>query len=393
MYFLVETCSGYALVEKHISDSGLQNFSLSSFLNFETKRESLNSCFKLIKGKIPKNLKNFLVNNSKKNSPLIINDYRLLPILSRKIRNAFSKIIVKKFYFREIRQNLINIFNKNILTEKNKKTVILAQSIYRSKLKINGAKVDNFLSQTIRILDELDNQLNVYSVRLKEWYGWHFPELSGLVSDNITYARCVERFETRDKLKNSDLSGLLDKNLVKNIVEASEISSGVKIFRDDLDSILSLCNQIISIDYFRNVLNKYLKNRMYYLAPNLSSIVGEKVGARLISHCGSLLNLSKCPSSKIQIFGAEKALFKALKTHNPTPKFGIIFNAKIINTCDINLSGKVSRIVSAKSSLCSRIDALGDYKFGGSFGIKNKIYLEKRIRQFSSLKHKLNTFK
>mmetsp|Transcript_22642 Transcript_22642/g.54284 ORF Transcript_22642/g.54284 Transcript_22642/m.54284 type:complete len:394 (+) Transcript_22642:1383-2564(+) len=393
MYFLVETCSGYALIEKNVSSSGLKRFGLSSFFNFKTKRESLNSCFKLIKGKLPKNLKNFLINNSKNNSPLIINDYRLRPLLSRKIGNAFSKIIVKKFYFREIRQNLTNIFNKNILIEKNKKTIILAQSIYRSKLKINGAKIDNFLSQTIRILDEIDKQLNTYSVRLKEWYGWHFPELGALVSDNIIYAKCVEKFETRDKLKNSDLSGLLNKDSIKDIIEASEISLGVKLFKDDLSSILSLCNQIISLDYFRNVLNKYLKNRMYYLAPNLSSIVGEKVGARLISHCGSLLNLSKCPSSKIQIFGAEKALFKALKTHNPTPKYGIIFNAKIINTCDINLSGKVSRIVSAKSALCSRIDALGDYKFGGSFGIKNKIYLEKRIRQFSSLNNKLNISK
>jgi len=104
-----------------------------------------------------------------------------------------------------------------------------------------------------------------------------------------------------------------------------------------------------------------------------------------------LLNLSKYPSSKIQLIGAEKALYRALKTRNPTPKYGIIFNAKIVNSSDLKLSGKISRILSSKSALCSRIDALGENKFGGTFGIRNRIYIEKRVKQMSSVKNKLDS--
>ncbi len=79
--------------------------------------------------------------------------------------------------------------------------------------------------------------------------------------------------------------------------------------------MLVLCGrQVIALAEYRAQLYDYLKSRMMAIAPNLTVLVGELVGARLIAHAGSLVNLAKQPASTVQILGAEKALFRALKT-------------------------------------------------------------------------------
>ncbi len=102
---------------------------------------------------------------------------------------------------------------------------------------------------------------------------------------------------------------------------------------------------------------------MQTLAPNLTAVVGELVGARLICHAGSLVNLAKCPASTVQILGAEKALFKAIKTKHNTPKYGIIYQAQLVSATSSKFKGKVSRALAAKCSLCVRCDALGTSLF------------------------------
>lgn len=107
---------------------------------------------------------------------------------------------------------------------------------------------------------------------------------------------------------------------------------GTEISESDINHIFSLCDQVISITAYRAQLAEYLRNRMNAIAPNLTALVGELVGARLISHAGSLLSLAKHPASTVQILGAEKALFRALKTKHDTPKYGLIYHvSRIIN--------------------------------------------------------------
>merc|ERR1711944_236719 len=107
-------------------------------------------------------------------------------------------------------------------------------------------------------------------------------------------------------------------------------------------------------------LYNYLKNRMVAIAPNLTVLVGELVGARLISHAGSLMNLAKHPASTVQILGAEKALFKALKTKHDTPKYGLIYHAQLVGQASSKMKGKVSRMLAAKAALACRADALAE---------------------------------
>merc|ERR1712121_431058 len=110
----------------------------------------------------------------------------------------------------------------------------------------------------------------------------------------------------------------------------------------------------------REELYSYLKERMAMVAPNVTVLVGELVGARLIAHAGSLLNLAKHPSSTVQILGAEKALFRALKTKHDTPKYGLIYHASLVGQANPKNKGKVSRSLAAKAALAIRVDALGE---------------------------------
>lgn len=105
---------------------------------------------------------------------------------------------------------------------------------------------------------------------------------------------------------------------------------GTEILQDDEKHIKTLAKSVVEISNYRTNLAEYLKNRMAAVAPNLTELIGELVGAKLIAHSGSLMNLAKQPASTIQILGAEKALFRALKAKKSTPKYGLIYNASIV---------------------------------------------------------------
>jgi nucleolar protein 58 len=135
---------------------------------------------------------------------------------------------------------------------------------------------------------------------------------------------------------------------------------------------------------YRIQLFEYLKNRMNAIAPNLTILVGELVGARLISHAGSLMNLAKAPASTIQILGAEKALFRALKTKHDTPKYGLIYHASLIGQAAPKHKGKISRVLAAKAALATRVDALSDETSEAvdtTIGYESRAKVEKRLRE------------
>lgn len=134
----------------------------------------------------------------------------------------------------------------------------------------------------------------------------------------------------RNKFHSQDLSTIIPEEVEKEVKEAAEISMGTEISAQDEMFILNLAEQVVELSQYKNSLNEYLSNRMNAIAPNLTNMIGETVGARLISHAGSLVNLAKYPASTLQILGAEKALFKAIRTKKKTPKYGLIYNASIV---------------------------------------------------------------
>jgi nucleolar protein 58 len=236
----------------------------------------------------------------------------------------------------------------------------LGHTLSRYKLKFSPDKVDTMIVQAIGLLDELDKEVNTYAMRVKEWYGWHFPELVKIVTDNLQYAQFVIKVGTRNLAAETDLSDVMAPEVEEAAKESAVVSMGTDISTEDLDSIKALAEQVVGLMEYRRQLSEYLTNRMQAIAPNLTLMVGELVGARLISHAGSLMNLAKQPASTVQILGAEKALFRALKTKHDTPKYGLIYHASLIGQAAPKNKGKISRVLAAKTALSIRVDALGD---------------------------------
>lgn len=131
---------------------------------------------------------------------------------------------------------------------------------------------------------------------------------------------------------------------------------GNELSEVDEQSIKDFSDYVIRHFDYKKELQGYLKEQMINVAPNLTALLGEAVGARLLTHAGGLNNLSKLPASTIQILGAEKALFRALKNRGSTPKYGLLFNSSFISRADIKSKGKISRMLANKCALSSRLD-------------------------------------
>ena len=184
----------------------------------------------------------------------------------------------------------------------------------------------------------------------------------------------------RTSCKTTDFSSFMPEEVEVEMKEAAEISMGTEVSEEDVANILMLVDQVISLSEYRAQLWEYLKNRMQAIAPNLSVMVGELVGARLIAHAGSLMNLAKQPASTVQILGAEKALFRALKAKHDTPKYGLIYHAQLVGQAQPKHKGKISRVLAAKCALSIRVDALGDTD-GATIGVDARQKVEERMRQ------------
>lgn len=188
--------------------------------------------------------------------------------------------------------------------------VALGFGYSRHKVKFDPGRADMMIVQGVSLLDDLDKEINNYVMRAREWYGLHFPELSRLVTDNANYLKIILAIKFKQNAQEADLSGLVGSSLENEIKSAATTSMGTAITEDDLAKIVRLCEQILRMINYRAELLDYITKRMRLVAPNLSLIVGEIVGARLMAHAGSIYNLSKHASSTIQVLGAEKALFK-----------------------------------------------------------------------------------
>ncbi|XP_076291092.1 nop5 ribonucleoprotein [Lasioglossum baleicum] len=396
MLVLFETPAGYAIFklldEKKLAevDNLFQDFEtpeaaskivkLKHFEKFADTTEALAATTAAVEGKLCKSLKKILKKHcSEVQEQLAVADAKLGSAIKDKLSLSCVSNTAIQELMRCIRSQVEGLFAGLPKKEMTAMALGLAHSLSRYKLKFSPDKIDTMIIQAVCLLDDLDKELNNYVMRCREWYGWHFPELGKIVTDNIAFVKTVKVIGTRENTGNTDLSDVLPEDVEEKVKEAAEISMGTEISEDDILNIQHLCDQVIEISQYRTQLYDYLKARMMAMAPNLTVLVGELVGARLISHAGSLINLAKHPASTVQILGAEKALFRALKTKKDTPKYGLIYHAQLVGQTSTKNKGKMSRMLAAKASLATRVDALGeDSNF--DLGAEHKTKLEARMR-------------
>jgi len=259
----------------------------------------------------------------------------------------------------------------------------LGHSYSRAKVKFNVHRADNMIIQSIALLDQLDKDINTFAMRIREWYSYHFPELVKIVPDNYAYARCAQMIGDRKQLTAEKIPELeeflMDSSRAVAIVDAAKMSMGMDISPIDLINIERFAKRVIGLAEYRLELAEYLKSKMHQVAPNLATLIGEQVGARLISHAGSLTNLAKYPASTVQILGAEKALFRALKTRGNTPKYGLIFHSTFIGRAGAKNKGRISRYLANKCSIATRIDCFNEAQTD-VFGKALRDQVEERLK-------------
>ncbi|OXU30730.1 hypothetical protein TSAR_002015 [Trichomalopsis sarcophagae] len=422
MLVLFETPAGYAIfklldenklaktdnlyLDFETPEGASKVLKLKHFEKFADTTEALAATTAAVEGKLCKSLKKMLKKQcSEVQEQLAVADAKLGNAIKEKLSLPCVSNTAVQELMRCIRSQMDSLLAGLPKKEITAMALGLAHSLSRYKLKFSPDKIDTMIIQAVCLLDDLDKELNNYVMRCREWYdliffavyyvfknlyhfnynhiycryGWHFPELGKIITDNIAFVKTVKIIGTRENAIQSDLSDILPEEVEEKVKEAAEISMGTEISQDDILNILHLCDQVIEISSYRSQLYDYLKSRMMAVSPNLSVLVGDLVGARLVSHAGSLINLAKHPASTLQILGAEKALFRALKTKKDTPKYGLIYHSQLVGQATTKNKGKMSRMLAAKASLCTRVDALGE-ESSFELGAEHKVKLEQRLR-------------
>ena len=248
----------------------------------------------------------------------------------------------------------------------------------KMKVKTTIEKRDLLAAQAVQSVDDLDKSLNVFMSRLREWFGLHYPELDRQLDKHETYARLVVNLGTRENFtaENLEKEGLPTKK-AQSIAMVAEASMGADLAPEDLVQIQDMCKKVLELYSVRNSLEKYVDSVMDEVAPNVKAVGGSLLGARLLALAGGLLGLAKLPASTIQVLGAEKALFRSLKTKARPPKHGIIFQHPGIHDAKRWQRGKIARALAGKLSIAARVDA-----FKGDFvGDRLNAELEKRVEE------------
>ncbi|KAI0838540.1 Nop domain-containing protein [Hypoxylon sp. FL0890] len=264
----------------------------------------------------------------------------------------------------------------------------LGHAYSRGKVKFNVHNNDNHIIRAIATLDNLDKGINLFSQKVREWYGWHFPELYNIASDNLTYARLALFIGDKSTLSEDKLHELAaivneDEEKAQEIINKAKISMGRELSDVDMSNISTFAEKVVKLAEYRRTLYSYLVDKMSTVAPNLATLIGEVVAARLILKAGSLTNLAKYPASTLQILGAEKALFRALKTKGNTPKFGLIYHSSFIGRASQKDKGRISRYLANKCAIASRIDNFAEQP-SKKFGDALKKQVEDRLEFYAT---------
>jgi len=236
--------------------------------------------------------------------------------------------LLKELRWPQYREKLINA---NILLVKR----IVAESV----------STDTHIIQSINAIGELDKICNTLVKRVREWYGYYYPELSHDTPDNEQFIKRVLQ-----KTKEEHMIELDHKESMGPMIGAS-------ITENDLNMILGFARQVDDMYLERERLITYIDNTLMAYCPNMYTITGGLIGAKLLEKAKSLRHLAMMPSSTIQLLGAEKALFRHLRNKNiRPPKHGLILSHSFVMNAKRNGKGAAARMLAAKISIAAKVD-------------------------------------
>ena len=337
---------------------GIAAFNPGGSLVASKKFDNAISSYRLIKSGVTPEETMLFIEKLRSFEPVLTNDANIVAILQRAGLN--SQLMPE-----DEQQSILN--NKPLFIVKagfanNEHEAIqalreFAINLSSSRVKEVSEHLDLHIIQSINALDELDKIINTMSARMREWYGLHFPELDNLVQSIVLYAEIVSKAGLRKNITEEILqsTGSQDKK-IDVILDAAKRSKGGDMTSENLVIIKHLADQIIAQSDLRKLLADHIELAMETVAPNVKEMLTATVGARIIAKAGSLARLAMLPASTIQVLGAEKALFRALKTGARPPKHGLLFQHPLIHSAPKWQRGKIARAVASKVTIAARID-------------------------------------
>ncbi|KAH9386836.1 nucleolar protein 56 [Nematocida major] len=257
-----------------------------------------------------------------------------------------------------------------------KSQISLAHALSRKKVQYDAAREDHAVMQCISMLDDTSVDINDYFMRIREVYAWHFPELSELCTGQAEYLQAIRVIGDRETASQNEVAQLSNG---EEIAKAMHNTIGGEIGQEDLQVIAELSSVVEEKMALYAHAMEHLEKRLETVAPNLTALVGKVVAARLILKAGGLSKLALCPASTIQVLGAEKALFRAMKSKAQTPKYGLIFHSSFVGAAVPRMRGRVSRYLSAKCAIASRIDCYAE-DVTDAYGLAMRTMVEERAK-------------
>ncbi|MFW9821788.1 MAG: C/D box methylation guide ribonucleoprotein complex aNOP56 subunit [Candidatus Thorarchaeota archaeon] len=337
-----------------------------NFIDFENDNQQIIQFYiDIDKGLLQSKFESFLSELKISGFDMFVFDNKDIQLLTKKL--GYDTILEgDSLELRNFRLNLESQLKKiGIIKTKDeilKQYKEINEELTKKKVSQVSGHSDNIIIQIIGSLDILKKSISLFSSQLREWYGLHFPELTDkIIEDNILMARLVSVLGEREKYTYENLKNnfdLKDKK-IKTLQEFALKSMGAQF---DLEMVQNYANQILSIDLYRENLESYLGDIMEGFAPNINTLVGSLIGAKLIAKAGSMKKLAYMPASRIQLLGAEKALYRFLKTGEKRPKHGLIFQWNQIRSAKPYHRGKIARVVAGKIGVAAKVDYFkGDF--------------------------------
>jgi len=302
-------------------------------------------------------LSKFLINEQK---DVIVNDSGLNDLLKKQ---DIDSQIMSESKLEDIQLNKPQILvQASFAQDENdaiQKLRSFALSLSSSKVTEVSESPDLHIIQAINTLDDTDKIINGISSRLREWYGLHFPELDNIIDSINGYAQIVLAGKRNDMKDSIFVDAGFPDSKVQMLSLVKEKSRGGDITDENLQVVQGLAKNILELFELRKNLENQIDEQMKINAPNITAVLGTTVGARILAKAGSLNKLATMPASTIQVLGAEKALFRALKTGSNPPKHGLLFQHAVVHAAPRWQRGKIARAIAAKAAIAARVDVHG----------------------------------
>src|SRR5690348_4004392 len=302
-------------------------------------------------------LEHFLANLG---SIVVVNDSSLLKILRKK---SIESDLMDEKKIETIQSSKLRVLvDSGFATNEGDargKLRDFALSLSSSRVTEISESPDLHIIQAINTLDETDKMINLLSSRVREWYGLHFPELDNMIDTISGYSKIVMAGKRENITQNTYLDAGFPEEKAEMLSLLQKKSRGGQISDENLAIVQNIAKQILELFDLRQSLEQHIESQMQLIAPNVSVILGSAVGARILAKAGSLKRLASMPASTIQVLGAEKALFRALKTGAQPPKHGLLFQHQLVHAAPRWQRGKIARAVAAKAAIAARVDVYG----------------------------------